>query len=93
MIISAAVQASAHSQPQFEGARFFMGFGSSLAQLASPLLLTEICHPQHRGRVTAVYNCLYNVGAFLNAWISFGTNNITSSWSWRLPTLLRDYPP
>ncbi|BCS29665.1 uncharacterized protein APUU_71235A [Aspergillus puulaauensis] len=92
MIIAAAVQTSAHAQPQFEAGRFFMGFGSSLAQLASPLLLTEICHPQHRGKVTAIYNCLFNVGALLNAWVSFGTNHITSSWSWRIPTLLQALP-
>lgn len=40
-----------------------MGFGNSMAQLSSPLLLTELCHPQHRSRVTAVYNCLWNAGA------------------------------
>lgn len=43
--------------------RFALGFGNSLAQMASPLLLTEICHPQHRGPVTAIYNCLWNFGA------------------------------
>lgn len=92
MIIAAAVQGSSHGQPQFEGGRFFMGFGNSLAQLASPLLLTEICHPQHRGRVTAIYNCLWNVGALANSWISFGTQNIPSGWSWRIPTLVQAMP-
>ena len=43
--------------------RFVLGFGNSLAQMASPVLLTEICHPQHRGKVTAIYNCLWNLGA------------------------------
>lgn len=43
--------------------RFLLGFGNSLSQMASPLLLTEICHPQHRGPVTAIYNCLWNLGA------------------------------
>lgn len=47
----------------FIGGRFMLGFGNSLAQMASPLLLTEICHPQHRGPVTAIYNCLWNLGA------------------------------
>ena len=45
------------------GGRFLLGFGNSLSQMASPLLLTEICHPQHRGPVTAIYNCLWNLGA------------------------------
>lgn len=45
------------------GGRFILGFGNSLAQMASPVLLTELCHPQHRARVTAIYNCLWNLGA------------------------------
>lgn len=40
-----------------------MGFGNSYAQMCSPILLTEIAHPQHRAPLTAVYNCLWNVGA------------------------------
>lgn len=43
--------------------RFVLGFGNSLAQMTSPMLLTEICHPQHRGPLTAVYNCLWNFGS------------------------------
>lgn len=43
--------------------RLLLGFGNSLAQMASPVLLTEICHPQHRGKVTTIYNCLWNLGA------------------------------
>ena len=27
------------------------------------MLLTEIIHPQHRAPVTAVYNCLWNLGS------------------------------
>jgi MFS family permease len=45
------------------GGRVMLGFGNSLAQMASPMLLTELCHPQHRARFTTVYNCLWNVGA------------------------------
>jgi MFS family permease len=45
------------------GGRFLVGFGNSLAQLSCPVLLTEICHPQHRAIVSAIYNCLWNLGA------------------------------
>lgn len=92
MVIAASVQAASQNEPTFEGARFFMGFGNSLAQLSAPMLLTEICHPQHRGRVTAVYNCLWNVGALICSWISFGTSNIAGDWSWRAPTLVQAFP-
>ncbi|KAK5171971.1 uncharacterized protein LTR77_003608 [Saxophila tyrrhenica] len=89
MVIAAAIQASAHGLSQYEGARFFMGFGNSLAQLSCPLLVTEIAHPQHRARITAVYNCLWNLGALICAWLAFGTQHINGTWSWRTPTLVQ----
>jgi len=89
MIVAAAVQASAHGQPQYEAARFFMGFGNSLAQLVCPMLITEIAHPQHRARITTVYNCLWNLGALICGWVAFGTQHIEGTWSWRVPTLLQ----
>lgn len=69
-----------------------LGFGNSLSQMASPLLLTEICHPQHRGPVTAIYNCLWNAGALLVSCIAWGTANIQNDWSWRSITFLQIVP-
>lgn len=63
MIVGAILQGTAQNINTFMGGRVMMGFGNSLAQIASPMLLTEIAHPQHRGRLTAVYNCLWNAGA------------------------------
>jgi MFS family permease len=53
----------ANKLPVYVAGRFILGFGNSLAQMSSPVLLTELCHPQHRGKVTAIYNCLWNLGA------------------------------
>lgn len=74
------------------GGRFLLGFGNSLSQMASPLLLTEICHPQHRGPVTAIYNCLWNAGALLVTCLALGTINIDSDYSWRTITFLQIVP-
>ena len=63
MIVGAILQGTAQNINTFMGGRVMMGFVNSLAQIASPMLLTEIAHPQHRGRLTAVYNCLWNAGA------------------------------
>lgn len=63
MIVGAIIQGVAQNINSFMGGRVMMGFGNSLAQVASPMLLAEIAHPQHRGRVTAVYNSLWNAGA------------------------------
>jgi sugar porter (SP) family MFS transporter len=92
MIMGAAVQGAAKNLSMFMAGRFFMGFGNSLAQLSSPLLLTELCHPQHRGRVTAIYNCLWNVGAIICTWLTFGTKRIDNDWCWRIPALTQALP-
>jgi sugar porter (SP) family MFS transporter len=92
MVVGASVQAAAKNLGYFMGGRFLMGFGNSLAQLSSPLLLTEICHPQHRARVTAVYNCLWNVGAIVCTWLTFGTKRIDNDWCWRIPALTQAAP-
>jgi MFS family permease len=92
MIIAAAIQGASQNLAMFKGGRFLMGFGNSMAQLSSPLLLTELCHPQHRGRVTAIYNCLWNLGAIINTWLSFGTKRIPTDWSWRIPTIVQGAP-
>ncbi|KAF2796051.1 general substrate transporter [Melanomma pulvis-pyrius CBS 109.77] len=92
MIVGAAVQGAAKNLSMFMAGRFFMGFGNSLAQLSSPLLLAELCHPQHRGRVTAVYNCLWNVGAIICTWLTFGTKRIENNWCWRIPALTQALP-
>ncbi len=72
--------------------RFILGFGNSLTQACSPMLLTEICHPQQRGPVTAIYNCLWNVGALLERAIGWGTAQITNDWSWRSIALIEALP-
>ena len=74
------------------GGRILLGFGNSLAQIASPMLLTELCHPQHRARLTTVYNCLWNVGALIVSWLAFGTKFTYNDWSWRIPALVQAFP-
>jgi MFS family permease len=76
----------------FIAGRFVLGFGNSLAQMCSPLLLTEICHPQHRGPVTAIYNCLWNLGALVVSCIGWGTSTINNDWSWRTITFIQIIP-
>jgi sugar porter (SP) family MFS transporter len=92
MIIGAVLGAFGTDYGMFVGGRFLLGFGNSMAQLASPVLLTEICHPQHRARVSAIYNCLWNVGALVVAWGAWATMQANNDWSWRSLTLCQGVP-
>ncbi|KAI6779244.1 uncharacterized protein J7T54_007771 [Emericellopsis cladophorae] len=92
MVLGAFLSTFTNGMGMYLGGRFLVGFGNSLAQLACPVLLTEICHPQHRGIVTAIYNCLWNLGATICSFIGLGTINIPNDWSWRTITLFQAVP-
>jgi sugar porter (SP) family MFS transporter len=92
MAIGAALQAAAQNYGTFCAGRVLLGFGNSFSQICSPMLLTELCHPQHRARFTTVYNCLWNLGALGVNWLCFGTNDWNSTWPWRLPAISQGGP-
>lgn len=66
--------------------------GSGISAVASPLLITELCHPQQRGKLTAVYNTFWYFGSTIAAWTTFGTLQLQSNLSWRLPSLFQFIP-
>lgn len=72
--------------------RYVLGFGNSMAQMCSPMLLTEICHPQHRGPLTTVYNCLWNFGSLIVSVVGWGTSYLRNDWSWRSITFIQAVP-
>ncbi|EAT89950.1 hypothetical protein HBI56_034040 [Parastagonospora nodorum] len=92
MIAGAFISCFATNWQIYFAGRFVLGFGNSFSQMCSPILLTEICHPQHRGTFTAVYNCLWNLGALIVAFLGWGTSNVDNEWSWRSITLLQGMP-
>ncbi|WZH49552.1 general substrate transporter [Fusarium acuminatum] len=92
MAIGSGLQAGAPDYATYSGGRVLLGFGNSFAQIASPMLLAELCHPQHRARFTTVYNCLWNMGSLLVSWTCFGTSYWGNDWSWRFPAILQGAP-
>ncbi|ODQ57170.1 hypothetical protein WICANDRAFT_86079 [Wickerhamomyces anomalus NRRL Y-366-8] len=73
--------------------RLIIGFGSSLVGVSAPPLVAELSYPSHRQAVTAFYNSNWYLGAIISGWVSFGTRNIKSNWSWRIPTIIQGLFP
>lgn len=92
MILGGFIAAFANSYGMLSAGRFILGFGNSMSQLASPMLLTEIIHPRHRAPVTAIYNCLWNLGSLICTFIGWGTSFVLNDWSWRSITLIQIVP-
>lgn len=90
---SAASPASKRDGMYLSG-RFIMGLGSNISNGTCPLLITEVSHPKHRGKITTIYNTLWYLGAIIAAWTCFGTlQNQTGNIQWRLPTGLQCLMP
>ncbi|PYI03556.1 general substrate transporter [Aspergillus sclerotiicarbonarius CBS 121057] len=71
------------------GSRVLVGCGFGWIGSSAPLLLNEIAWPPHRGVSSALFMVGYYVGAVISSWATFATRTYTTSWAWRLPTLLQ----
>jgi len=92
MVFGVILQSISINFRMFVAARFFLGFGVAIAHGCSPLLITELVHPQHRAIFSTLYNTTYYVGAIVAAWLTFGTNKIDNNWSWRIPSMVQAVP-
>ena len=92
MLLGVVLQSISINFRMFIAARFFLGFGIAIAHGSSPLLITELVHPQHRATFTTIYNTTWYFGSFFAAWICFGTSHIDSNWAWRTPSILQGLP-
>ncbi|KLU87965.1 hypothetical protein MAPG_06955 [Magnaporthiopsis poae ATCC 64411] len=81
------------NEGMFIGGRFLVGLGSNLSQGSAPLLIVELAHPQHRGKLTTMYNCLWYVGSIIAAWTVFGTIRYTTDAAWRIPVAMQAAMP
>ncbi|KAH7107183.1 hexose transporter [Auriculariales sp. MPI-PUGE-AT-0066] len=80
-----ALQTASQGFSMFVGARWLIGFGTTFAQNASPLLISELAYPKHRPALVSIFNSLWFSG-------SIGTFRINNTWSWRIPSLLQGLP-
>ncbi|KXS95683.1 hypothetical protein AC578_830 [Pseudocercospora eumusae] len=92
MLLGVVLQSISINFRMFIAARFFIGFGVAIAHGASPLLITELVHPQHRAIFTTIYNTTWYAGSIVAAWATYGTWHINDNWSWRIPSILQAAP-
>lgn len=92
MIIGVVLQSIGANISMFIAARFLIGFGVAIAHGAAPLLIAELCHPQHRAIFTTIYNSTWYFGSIIASWLTYGTFKIDSAWAWRIPSIIQAAP-
>ena len=89
MLLAVGLQSGARNFGMFVAARVILGFGDAIVLGSAPLLIAEIAHPQDRAVLVTLSGASYHSGSFIASWTTYGTLQIKSDWSWRLPSLLQ----
>jgi MFS family permease len=93
LILGVALQTAAPTDIAFMMARLFLGGASAFFGATTPLLLNEIAYPTQRGTWNALFMSGWYVGGSVAGWVTFATRTYSSSWAWRLPSLLQALVP
>ncbi|KAL4904289.1 hypothetical protein BDW74DRAFT_154574 [Aspergillus multicolor] len=90
IIIASAIQAASVQYGMFVFSRVLVGIGSMLVVQPSPMLITELAYPTHRGKYTCAFWTMYYLGAILASWTCYGTQkHLHSDWTWRVPSIIQ----
>ncbi|ETI26117.1 hypothetical protein G647_02894 [Cladophialophora carrionii CBS 160.54] len=89
VVMGTILQGTSHHVNQYMAGRFFIGFGSTIANAICPSYVVEFAHPTMRGVITGLYNTCYYLGAILAAAVLRGCVHYASDKAWLIPTWLQ----
>jgi MFS family permease len=91
IIIASIIQSAAVNISMFIASRVLVGAGAITLIQPSPMLISELCYPTHRGIYTAMFWTCYYLGAIIASWSTYGLQRSMpgSDWAWRGPSILQ----
>lgn len=93
LILGAILQGVSNSYGFFLGSRVIIGMGSYISCVPAPTLISELSHSKFRTSATTFYNVCWYLGAFLAAWVTYGTRVVPTAYSWKIPSYLQGFLP
>ncbi|KAF5611414.1 GNA-3 g alpha subunit GNA-3 [Fusarium subglutinans] len=90
--IGAVIQTASHNYGTLVAGRAIGGIGVGTLAMGAPLYISEISPPNLRGSLLVLEALSIVIGAIISYWITYGTKDMASEWSFRLSFLLQ-MPP
>ncbi|THW21333.1 MFS general substrate transporter [Aureobasidium pullulans] len=91
-LLGAAIQSAAIHEAMFCIGRFIVGISITTGSTAAPAYISETAHPKYRVLLTGLCGAAWYVGGVMAAAVTFGTQYLSTTWSWRAPSLLQFLP-
>ncbi|TIA06958.1 MFS general substrate transporter [Aureobasidium pullulans] len=91
-LLGAAIQSAAIHEAMFCIGRFIVGISITTGSTAAPAYISETSHPKYRVLLTGLCGAAWYVGGVMAAAVTFGTQYLSTTWSWRAPSLLQFLP-
>ncbi|MCJ1358685.1 MAG: hypothetical protein MMC33_008685 [Icmadophila ericetorum] len=88
-VFAVVLQTAAQNTAMFTVARVLIGFGTSASGLSGPVYLAETLPLHWRAWGLGIFNDCYYVGGLIAAGVTYGTFTLSSTWSWRIPSLIQ----
>ncbi|EAU82583.1 hexose transporter [Coprinopsis cinerea okayama7 len=92
MVIGAVIQTASQNFAMFVISRFIMGIGIVFAIVAASSLIGELSYPRERAIMGSLFNACWFIGAIAAAGTTLGTFSMSSTWGWRIPSVLQAFP-
>ncbi|KAH0444365.1 hypothetical protein CcaCcLH18_00590 [Colletotrichum camelliae] len=88
-VIAAILQASSQHIAMLCTARIIIGFGTTASVISGSAYLAETLPWDQRSWGLALFDDCFYIGALTAAGVTYGSFRISSSWAWRLPSLVQ----
>ncbi|GFZ51247.1 hypothetical protein JCM24511_09005 [Saitozyma sp. JCM 24511] len=91
-LLGSVLQAASQNFTMMCFGRFIGGMGVGIASMIAPLYISEVAPPHLRGALFTLQQWMLIFGILVAFWVTYGSQNISGQWSWRLAFTVQIFP-